>query len=238
MSARLTIAIICAACLNSISGADINGTIIVKHRLTKRNVTPVAGSYQRGVAVELGSGGHDDPLSYERAHVVVYLEGPLPSKPISATPIIATMAQENRQFVPDLLVIPAGSTVSFPNRDPIFHNVFSLSKSKAFDLGNYPKGQTRRVTFANPGIVLANCYLHPNMVAVIVVAPNQWYAKADKLGHFVLRDVPDGEYTIVAWHKTSGFFRRQVRVPSDASADVRFLIPLGEDGLAATVARK
>ena len=123
------------------------------------------------------------------------------------------MAQENRQFVPDMLVVPAGSTVSFPNQDPIFHNVFSLSKSKAFDLGNYPKGQTRVVTFAKPGIVLANCYLHPNMVAVIVVAPNQWYARAYKLGHFVLRDVPDGEYTIVAWPRDSSAGSSVFRAP-------------------------
>ena len=234
MSASIKIAILtCAVCSTALSGADIAGTIIVKHRLTKRTVTPVAGSYQRGVAVDLGSSGQDDPLSYERAHVVVYLEGQVPSKPVGLI-----MAQENRQFVPDMVVIPAGSTVSFPNRDPIFHNVFSLSRPKTFDLGNYSKGQTRVVTFAKPGIVLANCYLHPNMVAVIVVVPNRWYAKADRLGHFALPDVPDGEYTIVAWHKSSGFFRQQVRVPSAASSDVRFLIPLGEDGRPSTIARK
>ena len=233
MSARHIITVIsCAMFCTLGSAADIRGTIIVKHRLTKRKVTPLASSYQRGAAVDLGSGTQDDPLTFERTHVVVYLEGQRPSRPVTAT-----MAQENRQFVPDLLVIPAGSMVSFPNQDPIFHNVFSLSKSKAFDLGNYPKGQTRTVQFSKPGIVLANCYLHPNMGAVIVVAPNQWYARADKSGHFVLRDVPDGEYTIVAWHKTSGFFRQQVQVPSDRSADVQFLIPLDEHGLPSTIAR-
>lgn len=210
MSACYIITVIsCAMFCTLVSAADISGTIIVKHRLTKRKVTPLASSYQRGAAVDLGSGTQDDPLTFERTHVVVYLEGQRPSRPVTAT-----MAQENRQFVPDLLVIPAGSMVSFPNQDPIFHNVFSLSKSKAFDLGN------------------------PNMGAVIVVAPNQWYARADKSGHFVLRDVPDGEYTIVAWHKTSGSFRQQVHVPGDRSADVQFLNPLDEHGLPNTIARK
>lgn len=234
MPTRLIVTIVGFFLLGMVACAsDISGTIIIKHRLTKRKTTPPVSSYQRGVSVELGSGGETDPLTFERTHVVIYLEGERPSKPVTAT-----IAQENRQFVPDMVVIPAGSTVSFPNQDPIFHNVFSLSKLKTFDLGNYPKGQTRAVQFPKPGIVLANCYLHPNMGAVILVAPNQWYARADKFGHFVLRDVPDGEYTIVAWHKASGYFRQKVPVPSDRSSDVQFLIPLDENGLVNTIARK
>ena len=94
--------------------------------------------------------------------------------------------------------MPVGSTVSFPNNDPVFHNVFSLSNSKSFDLGNYPKGHTRTVTFTKPGIVFVNCHLHPNMSAAILVSPNQWSTKADKAGHFKLQDVPPGKYTVVA----------------------------------------
>lgn len=220
-------------CVNLAAAANISGTIVIKHRLTPRKVTPLASSYQRGVAVELGSGDQDDSLSFERAHVAVYLEGERKSPPLTMT-----MAQENREFIPDLVVVPTGSTVSFPNQDPIFHNVFSLSNSKAFDLGNYPNGQTRTVKFVKPGIVLTNCYLHPNMHAVIVVAPNQWCAKADRSGHFILSNVPDGEYTIVAWHKRSGFFRQQVRVTGDRSSEVQFLIPLDENGRPNTIARK
>ena len=89
------------------------------------------------------------------------------------------MEQQNRRFAPDLVVIPAGSSVSFPNFDPIFHNVFSLSKAKSFDLGNYSKGQTRMVTFPKPGIVAVYCHLHPNMAGTIVVTPNQWGVRVD-----------------------------------------------------------
>ncbi len=204
---------------------DIDGTIVVQHKLTKRKVTASADLYQRGAAVKLGADREQDPLDYERSHVVVYVEGDLPSSPITAE-----LSQQDRQFAPDLVVVPAGSTVSFPNMDPIFHNVFSLSKAKSFDLGNYPQGKTRAVVFPKPGIVFVDCHLHPNMSAVIVVTPNRWSTKADASGRFVLPDLPPGTYTVVAWHKTAGFFRKTVRVSDAGNAAVEFLIPLGEDG--------
>ena len=141
-------------------------------------------------------------------------------------PLTATLEQEYRRFLPDVLVVPVGSTVSFPNRDPVFHNVFSLSKPKSFDLGNYPKDQTRTVTFNKPGLVFVNCHLHPNMAAVIVVSPNQWSTKAAPDGKFALPHVPPGKYTIVAWHKTAGFFRKEVQVTEKGLSGVEFLIPL------------
>lgn len=196
---------------------DIDGTIVVQHKLTKRKVTASADLYQRGAAVKLGADREQDPLDYERSHVVVYVEGDLPSSPITAE-----LPQQDRRFAPDLVVVPAGSTVSFPNMDPIFHNVFSLSKAKSFDLGNYPQGKTRTVVFPKPGIVFVDCHLHPNMSAVIVVTPNRWSTKADASGRFVLPDLPPGTYTVVAWHKTAGFFRKTVRVTDTGNAAVPF----------------
>jgi len=84
---------------------------------------------------------------------------------------VPQVAQLDRRFSPDLLVISAGSTVSFPNMDPIFHNIFSLSKAKSFDLGSYDQGQNRKVMFPKAGIVDVYCHLHPNMEATIVVTP-------------------------------------------------------------------
>jgi hypothetical protein len=129
-----------------------------------------------------------------------------------------------------MVVIQAGSKVSFPNNDPIFHNVFSLSGPKTFDLGNYPKGDTRVVTFPEPGIVYVNCHLHPNMAATIVVAPNRWNTRADRDGRFELADVPAGKYTIVAWHKAAGFLRQSIVVEPDRDENVEFLIPIDENG--------
>jgi plastocyanin len=212
-----------AAELPSSFTGSVEGTIVIKRKLTKRKVTAPAALYARGPAVELGAEPATDPLAYERSHVVVYLEGNLPSKPVTAT-----MDQKGRRFVPELLVVPEGSTVSFPNLDAIFHNVFSLSKPKAFDLGNYPKEQTRLVTFPKPGVVYVYCHLHPNMAAAVVVTPNRWCATASPEGKFSLAGVPAGKYTAVAWHKAAGYFRTPVEVVERRASEVQFIIPLDE----------
>jgi plastocyanin len=208
---------------------NISGTILITRKLTKRNVTPSVSVYQRGPAVKLGKDDQQDPLSFERSRVVIYLEGPGPasSAPTNGTPV--QMAQLDRRFSPDLVVIPAGSSVSFPNMDPIFHNVFSLSKTKTFDLGSYDKGQSRSVVFPKPGIVEVYCHLHPNMAGSIVVTPNRWYARSEPSGQYRIPDVPPGQYTIVAWHKSAGFFRKSIRVEAGHDAVADFLIPITED---------
>ena len=210
----------------SLRASEIEGTIKIQRRLTKRRVTSGADLYQRGVAVELGSDKEQDDLAFERSHVVIYLEGHLPSEKITAE-----LNQQGRRFSPDLVVVPVGSSVSFANLDPIFHNVFSFAKAKSFDLGNYPKDQTRIVTFSKAGIVFVDCHLHPNMSAVIVVTPNRWATKADPSGRFVLPGVPPGTYTVVAWHRAAGFFRKTVRANEAAGVSVDFTIPLDADGV-------
>jgi plastocyanin len=208
-----------------LSGADVRGTITIQRKLTPRNVTPTAGLYQRGSAVALQPDSKENTFDYERSHVVVYLDG----ERAASTPITAEMEQQNRRFAPDLVVIPAGSSVSFPNFDPIFHNVFSLSKPKSFDLGNYSKGQTRMVAFPKPGIVAVYCHLHPNMTGTIVVTPNQWAVRVDPSGQYVISDVPPGKYTVVAWHKTGGTFRKVIQITAGQNAQADFFVPLAED---------
>lgn len=209
-------------------GGDIQGTVIIQRRLTKARVTPTSDGYSRGVAVELRSDTARDVLSFERSHVAIYLEGPPASKSVTAA-----IAQKDRQFIPDMISVPAGSTVSFPNLDPIFHNVFSLSGPKEFDLGNYSKDHTRTVTFPKPGIVFLNCHLHPNMAAVIVIAPNEWSVMAGPDGEFRLAGIPAGTYTLVAWHKTAGYFRQRVTVAADRVTPVTFFIPLSAESTVA-----
>lgn len=205
------------------AGADIRGTIYIERELTHHNVTASAGLYQRGVAVKLGADADLDPISFERSHVAVYIEaGPgLPANAVQK----ASIEQKDRRFAPDLVVIPAGSTVAFPNFDPVFHNVFSLSKAKGFDLGNYPKGQSRTVTFKSAGIVAVYCHLHPNMAATIVVTPTQWATRVDRDGDFKLENVPPGTYTVVAWHKAAGTFKKTVTIGEGRDAEVRFTLP-------------
>jgi plastocyanin len=225
MSGKLPIALL--ACLifgNTAWPESVTGVILIKRRLTRPGVTASVSIYERGTAVPLGKDEKSeprDPLAFERSRVVIWIEGQGPLAPLSAS-----MEQTGRRFLPELLVITAGSTVAFPNRDPIFHNVFSLSKPKLFDLGNYPTGESRNVTFAKPGIVSVNCHLHPNMSATVVVTPNQWFARSDGAGDFTIPDVPPGEYKIVAWHKAAGLFHKTIHVLPKTGAKVDFFIPL------------
>jgi plastocyanin len=208
---------------------NVSGTILIKKRLTRRNVTADVSVYQRGTAVKLGRDAEEDPIAYERSRVVVYLEGPGPAGVDPANPQPLQIEQIDRRFLPDLAVIPVGSTVSFPNMDPIFHNIFSLSKAKSFDLGSYDKGETRRVLFPKPGIVEVYCHLHPNMAATIVVTPNRWYARPDRSGQYRIEDVPPGRYTIVAWHKSAGFFRKPIVIGDGRDTQADFFIPIDDD---------
>jgi hypothetical protein len=113
--------------------------------------------------------------------------------------------------------------------DPIFHNIFSLSKTKTFDLGSYDKGETRSVLFSKPGIDDVYCHLHPNMTATIIVTPNRWYARSDRSGQFRIENVLPGQYTIVAWHKSAGFFRKPILVEAGHDSVADFFIPIEAD---------
>lgn len=224
---RILIAI--AALVSGAAAQDVTGTILIKKKLTKPSVTASVPIYQRGVAVELGKDAAEDPLSFERSHVVIYLEGPVPAESTPTKAAALSMQQINRRFSPDLLVIPAGTTVSFPNMDPVFHNIFSLSRARSFDLGSYNKGESRSVTFSKPGVVYVYCHLHPNMEATIVVTPNRYFVRSDGAGQYRIPDVPPGEYTVVAWHKAAGFFRKTIVVGPGHDAVADFFIPIGDE---------
>jgi plastocyanin len=214
-----------AACVGA---QDITGTILIKRKLTRPSVTAAVSVYQRGTVVKLGKNTEEDPIAYERSRVVIYLEGAGP--PVDDSGGHATQVEQlDRRFLPDLVVVQVGSIVSFPNMDPIFHNVYSLSKPKTFDLGSYDKGETRKVAFPKPGIVEIYCHLHPNMAATVVVTPNRWYARPDRSGQFRIPNVPPGQYTVVAWHKSAGFFRKSIVVESGHDSVADFFIPIGVD---------
>jgi plastocyanin len=203
--------------------AEIRGVIHITKRLTKRPVAPVATAYHRGVTVQ-PPGAEEDFVKAELGRVAIYLES---DQALPSATVPAKLEQKDRRFVEDTVVIPVGSSVSFPNLDPIFHNVFSLSRAKSFDLGNYPQNETRSVTFPKPGIVRVYCHLHPNMSASIVVAPNRWAVTPEVDGNYRLRDVPVGEHTVVVWHKSAGFFRERVKLAAGQTVEVDFMIPVG-----------
>lgn len=130
---------------------------------------------------------------------VVWLAPVAPGTIAAAKPGRYTLLQKNRAFSPHLLIIPVGSTVSFPNADPFFHNVFSLFNGKRFDLGLYEAGSTREVVFPREGVSYIFCNIHAEMSAVVLSLSTPLYATADASYNARIRNVPAGDYDLHVW---------------------------------------
>jgi plastocyanin len=217
----------CGADVADGKGAALSGRILITKKLTKERATAGIPGYHRGAAVAPSSNSEPDFVVAELRRAAIYVESrtPLPSRPVTVE-----IQQENRTFLPETVVVPVGSTVSFPNLDPIFHNVFSLSKPQAFDLGNYPRNETRTVEFRKAGIVQVYCHLHANMRATIVVAPSSWATSPAEDGSYVLPPLPPGDYTVVVWHRSAGYFRKAIQVGEGPLAPLDFVIPVDPEG--------
>jgi hypothetical protein len=114
------------------------------------------------------------------------------------------MVSREKRFDPHVLAVPRHTTVSFPNADSIYHNVFSLSPGNAFDLGLYRKGAARSVVFANPGLVRVYCNIHPEMTAYVVVVEGSALAVTAADGSYAIAGVPPGRHTVRVWSEVAG----------------------------------
>ena len=142
----------------------------------------------------------------------------------------ASIAQKDEQFAPHVVAVTAGSSVSFPNDDPFFHNVFSLSRGSTFNLGRYPSGVSRSRVFSKPGVVKVYCELHSHMSAVVRVFDHPWFTIPDDQGSFAIDDVPAGAHTLVAWHERIGERRDQITIRPGQTTAVTFRLPVLEPG--------
>jgi len=147
-----------------------------------------------------------------------------------------TMTQKDKAFHPRLLVIPVGSTVSFPNADPYFHNVFSLFNGRRFDLGLYQSGQTRTVAFSREGVSYIFCNIHPEMSAVILSLRTPYFASPDAEGAVTLHRVPEGTYRLEVWSELASpealrSISRVVKIDANATVLGKIEIPVSSEGL-------
>jgi hypothetical protein len=135
--------------------------------------------------------------------------------------------QRRKEFVPHVLAVPVGSTVDFPNSDPVYHNVFSLSDVKRFDLGLYKNGQSKDVTFTHSGVVRVLCNLHAAMTAYVVVHDEPFAMVTDRGGRFHFRDLPPGRYRLRAWNeRAKEMVTREVELQPGAT---RLYLPMRAD---------
>ncbi len=164
------------------------------------------------------------PETPDRRRSVVYLETAPQHAFEEHGGARARLDQRNESFVPYVLPIIVGTTVDFPNSDRTYHNVFSLSKARRFDLGRYGRGQSKSVRFDHPGVVRVFCDIHSHMSAFILVFAHRFFAVTDPEGRYRIDGLPPGSYTVVAWNDGKEREARTVQVNEGAATELDFVV--------------
>jgi plastocyanin len=182
-----------------------------------------APAERRPTVAELGTPTAALDIS-DRLKSVVYLD----SAPRGAFEPVETpravMDQRGERFIPHVLAITTGTIVDFPNSDHIYHNVFSLSKTRQFDLGRYAAGHSKPVRFDRPGVVRVFCDIHSHMNAFILVFSHPFFSLTDNDGRYRIDNVPPGTYNLVAWDEGLSSEPRPVTVPDGGVAELDFTL--------------
>lgn len=194
--------------------------------VTGRIVSPEGAAQKRlRQKIKYAGPGVAGPTKPDPSPAVVWLEGAAGAAPAA---VRVEIKQESAEFRPRILALPVGSTVAFPNGDDFFHNVFSFSKAARFDLGRYPRGESKDVTFEKKGLVDVRCEVHDHMRSYIHVFDHPYFALAAEDGTYRLPKVPAGKYTLVAWKEFFDPVRQEIEVKADG-AKVDLTLSLLED---------
>ena len=202
--------------------AQATGRVTGVVKLTLATSAPSSAS-----AYERRSVGPRPKPQSELKNVVIFFSDLPSTKP---APMQASIAQKDEQFAPHLVAVTAGSSVAFPNEDPFFHNVFSLSRGATFNLGRYPSGSSRSKTFNRAGVVKVFCEIHSHMNAVVRVFDHGWFTVPNEDGTYAIDGVPPGDHTLVAWHERIGERRDRVTIRPGAASQMSFTLPVLEPG--------
>lgn len=189
-----------------------------------------AGSGGAGGAYESRRYKYVEKIDYDKVRdFVVYVDQPVSDFPPGAvTDQTVKTTQKDANFEPHVLPVVVGATVRWPNEDDIFHNVFSMSDAKEFDLGYYKKEKVPEVRFERVGRVDVFCAIHPKMHCIILVVPNPFFAMADERGRYVIKDLPPGTYKLRAWHERIPSQTREVVVPASGEVKMDFALGFAE----------
>jgi plastocyanin len=196
------------------------GTISGRVMVTHVRGTPLPSTVYAPRSVQQ----HDAHAASEIKNVVVYLKNVKYAGVLA--PMHAEIRQEHETFLPRVVAITRGSTVDFPNGDPFFHDVFSLSSAASFDLGHYAPGKSRAQTFPKAGLVKVYCKIHSQMSASILVLDHPYFTVPNEDGTFTLPNVPAGHYTIVGWHERIGERATSIDVQAGAATAVAISLPV------------
>jgi plastocyanin len=184
-----------AVAAQTMETGNVTGRVTLTRRI--RGV-PLASSVYQPRAVSR----HNPDATPEMSNVVVYLKSATFAGALPTTR--SQIRQVDESFSPRVSVVTRGSVIEFPNNDPIFHNVFSLSSGATFDLGRFPQGSSRSRAFNKAGLVKVYCHLHSHMSATILVLDHPYFTMPERDGAFTLSGVPGGRHTLAAWHERVG----------------------------------
>lgn len=191
-----------------------------------------------------GGGGKYDSRKFKFAErvryeelrdFVVFIEGPVEG---GTTPTLQpvqvitrkTVSQKGAVFSPHVIPVLVGTTVEWPNEDEIFHNVFSISEAKEFDLGLYKKPEVKKVTFDKPGRVDVFCSIHSTMNCIVMVLENRFFSLTDDKGRYTIPEIPPGTYQLKAWHERLPSQRQTVTIGATNVIRIDFVLGPGRSG--------
>ena len=217
-SLRLIAGILLLVC--SAHSGDVAVQVEITRNLTKK-VLSAAVYNLRGTVPPSPASGLGLESEFDRTAVMLDGGSAAPKSPLTMV-----INQHDAHFEPDLVVVPVGSSIQFPNSDPIFHNVFSLSRAQPFDLGFYPRGKSRTIKFSHEGIVQVYCHIHADMYAAIVVTSSPWYGKPSADGAIRWSGVPAGHYRLMAWHSVAGMREKEVDVLAGGTTRLTIGVPV------------
>ena len=207
-----------------VTAGTITGTVRAEGKAAADNGTATDGAYANRKYK------FAEKVDYAAMHdFVVYIEGPVGTNNTPSTNVVSVattrVAQHDAMFSPHVLPVMVGTTVEWPNQDSIFHNVFSMSDAKQFDLGLYKQGSPdKRVTFDKPGRVDVFCSIHENMHCIVLVLENPYFASTDQNGNYKISGVPPGNYKLKAWHERLPADEKEITVQADGEVKVDFTL--------------
>lgn len=222
MRPLLTIAIIVLVSLTGAQAGTIRGTVSAEGRTD--------------ASADAGGGKYDsrkykfaERINYaELRDFVVYIDGSVAGQPTAPDQTVRVETKRVNQkaatFSPHVLPVVAGTTVEWPNNDDIFHNVFSMSETKPFDLGLYKNPEVKRVVFEKAGRVDVFCSIHANMNCIVLVLENPCFALADDAGRYAITNVPPGTYKLKAWHERLPSQVQEITVPAEGEVKASFTL--------------
>ena len=200
--------------VSAVASGQIRGRVILDHVRPAIERRPNVG--------DLGAPDPRDEV--DRSTSVVYLESAPRGAFEEAAAGHASMDQRHQEFAPHVLPVLVGTVVDFPNSDPVYHDVFSLSKAARFDLGRYPMGRSKSIRFDRPGIVHLFCDIHSHMSAFILVFTHPYFATTGEDGAFRIAGVPPGTYNVIAWNEGVASAPKPVTVTSEGEAEADFTL--------------